>query len=365
MSTGKISAQKFFAENGLFRKLAIKDEKTNLSRSYKTDTQEYAMACTRCHQEVRQRGNANFECRRCRYSVAPSIKDGEVVWDIKAPSTKLKKDRAKAAMEEPAYVLSADELDMGEPAKPLPVKQAVEDSEEEDDDVIVPMVIPKVVARSQRVIVKNKDGTDVVPKNKDGRDIVGFTIHRDVSKKTKKTVDEDEKKTVDEDTTAKPPSSNEMVAFLKKTAPQVSGMRIVEQKRAYTAEQERDIDEPIPAVRKRKPSENVEVEVTALPPLPTMPATPTPPLPSFPTAALPSLPAFPTTPLPAIPSVPLPVAPSMPLPVVPSMPLPAIPTAQSPCTSTVKEVTMKVVSLAPGQTYFCPVTSTLYMGAPA
>lgn len=254
MSIGKISAATFFAENGLFKLLRHKDG--DITKSYKTKTQEYVMECENCGQQVEQRGNAEFECRRCRYSVAPSVEDGAVVWKITEPSG-LKKTRAKEAMEKPAKVLIKDEDGDGDDAGDNAGDNA---GDSDDDDVIVPTIAAK-------------------------KKPVPTTVAK--------------KKAYDE---AKPPSAAATVAFLKKTAPKVSGMRITERNKAHDGAQEANIDEPAIPLK--------------------------------------------TTP-PQKPKVDLPkeVAP--------------------PCTVAVREVTMKVISLAPGQTHYCPVTNTLYMGAPA
>jgi hypothetical protein len=250
MSIGKISAATFFAENGLFKLLRHKDG--DITKSYKTKTQEYVMECENCGQQVEQRGNAEFECRRCRYSVAPSVENNAIVWKITEPSG-LKKTRAEEAMEKPAKVLikedDSDDDGDGDDA-----------GDSDDDDVIVPTIAAK-------------------------KKPVPTTAAK--------------KKAYDE---AKPPSAAATVAFLKKTAPKVSGMRITERNKAHDAEQEADIDEPA---------------------IPVKPAPPQKPKEDLPKEVAP------------------------------------------PCTVAVREVTMKVISLAPGQTHYCPVTNTLYMGAPA
>lgn len=118
MSTGIITATSFFADNGLFKLLEHKDGEMN--KSYKTKNQNYIMECLDCGEQVEQRGNAKFECRRCRRFVSPTIEDGQIVWYIDEP-TGLKKTNADEAMKRDPKILVA----------PTTVEELDEESEEE------------------------------------------------------------------------------------------------------------------------------------------------------------------------------------------------------------------------------------------
>jgi hypothetical protein len=107
MSAGIISAATFFRNNGLFKLLAHPDGE--MKQSYKTKNQEYIMECTKCSEQVEQRGNAKFECRRCRRSVAPTIEDGEIKWAIDEPTGK-DKDKAAEAMKRDPKVIIQEEM---------------------------------------------------------------------------------------------------------------------------------------------------------------------------------------------------------------------------------------------------------------
>lgn len=121
MSTGIITATSFFADNGLFK--LLKHREGEMNKSYKTKKQYYDMECLDCGEQVKQRGNAKFECRRCRRFVSPSIEDGEIVWYIDEP-TGLKKTHADEAMKSKPKKLnttdSGEELDEESDEEPVP-----------------------------------------------------------------------------------------------------------------------------------------------------------------------------------------------------------------------------------------------------
>lgn len=110
MSLPIISATKFFAENGLFKLLKHTDGE--LKKSYKTLSQEYTMECNKCGEQVEQRGNSAFTCRRCRRSVVAVIDDGVVAWVIKNPEGTVQKKNAEAGMKRaPKIIIIQDEVD--------------------------------------------------------------------------------------------------------------------------------------------------------------------------------------------------------------------------------------------------------------
>lgn len=125
MSTGIISVTTFFKDNGLFKLLELKDGAMN--KSYKTKSQEYVMECEKCGQQVEQRGNAVFQCRRCRRSVVPDRNDDdELIWVIEEPTGKLLK-KAEEAMLKPAKVFPKF-------AAAAAVEEVEEEAEEEREE---------------------------------------------------------------------------------------------------------------------------------------------------------------------------------------------------------------------------------------
>lgn len=125
MSTGIISAKKFFEENGLFK--LIKLEEGDMKRSYKVPTNKYIIQCENCEEQKSMKGNATWTCLRCYKSVAPTIEDNAVAWVIQEADGR-NKLLAKKAMERPAKVLlSPDEVD-----------------QEESDDEDIPPATPSV-----------------------------------------------------------------------------------------------------------------------------------------------------------------------------------------------------------------------------
>jgi RNA polymerase subunit RPABC4/transcription elongation factor Spt4 len=75
-----ISATQFFDENPLFSLIELKDG--SMRKSYKSIMNNYILECKECGQQVEQRGNSKFKCRRCKRRVAKD-KDGE--WVIIEP----------------------------------------------------------------------------------------------------------------------------------------------------------------------------------------------------------------------------------------------------------------------------------------
>ena len=152
MSTGIISATSFFENNGLFKLLQHKDGE--MKKSYKTKNQEYIMSCTKCLEQVEQRGNAKFECRRCRRSVESTIDDGEIKWVIKEPTGK-EKTKAEENMSRDPKIL---------------IKQEVKDHEEVEEDVedepIHKMPGPSDMVKFLKDTAKTTSGSRIVKRKK-------------------------------------------------------------------------------------------------------------------------------------------------------------------------------------------------------
>lgn len=183
MSTGIITAATFFKNNGLFKLLDHTDGE--MKKSYKTRNQEYIMECTKCSEQVEQRGNAKFECRRCRKSVTPTIEDGEIKWAIDEPTGKDKDKAAEAMKRDPKVIIQEGDEDLEEEAEeeePLPKmpepsemvkflkstakktsgnrianrKKAEQEAAEEDISEPAEQVIPAVKTKAKKAI-KPKD----------------------------------------------------------------------------------------------------------------------------------------------------------------------------------------------------------------
>lgn len=183
MSTGIISATTFFQNNGLFKLLDHTDGE--MKKSYKTKNQEYIMECTKCSEQVEQRGNAKFECRRCRRSVAPTVEDGEIKWIIDEPVGKDKDKAAEAMKREPNVIIQPGDDSLEEESEeeePLPKmpgpsemvkflkatakktsgnriairKKAEQEAAEEDISEVTEPVIPAAKTKAKKAI-KPKD----------------------------------------------------------------------------------------------------------------------------------------------------------------------------------------------------------------
>jgi RNA polymerase subunit RPABC4/transcription elongation factor Spt4 len=100
-----ISATQFFDENPLFSLIELKDG--SMRKSYKSIMNNYILECKECGQQVEQRGNSKFKCRRCKRRVAKD-KDGE--WVIIEPEGD---EAVKAEVEllKPPKILVAGEED--------------------------------------------------------------------------------------------------------------------------------------------------------------------------------------------------------------------------------------------------------------
>jgi hypothetical protein len=99
MAKVKVTADEFIKNNGLFKVLEHSDGELN--KSYRTISQEYIMECTKCGQQVQQRGKAPFECKRCRRSVSPILNaQGKNSWVI--DESKINNKNALDAMKIPA-----------------------------------------------------------------------------------------------------------------------------------------------------------------------------------------------------------------------------------------------------------------------
>lgn len=141
MSTGIISARNFADGNKLFNVLLHKDGDDK--KSYKTRNQLYVMECSKCLEQVEQRGNAKFECRRCRRFVSPVIgDDGKIKWKIDESSLKDKK--VIEALKNPPKVFFKD-------GKYIEVEAESED-EEEDEEVNIPTPVKKSIPKGDEMI---------------------------------------------------------------------------------------------------------------------------------------------------------------------------------------------------------------------
>lgn len=117
----KISAEKFFKENGLFDLLM--HEEGEMDKSYKTENQQYVIKCKKCGEEIRLKGNSKFQCRRCRREV---VREGDNLI-IREPSG-ADIARAEKAMKRDPIVLvqsieddaSSDDEEEEEPKNKLP-----------------------------------------------------------------------------------------------------------------------------------------------------------------------------------------------------------------------------------------------------
>lgn len=132
MATGIISARNFTDGNKLFNVLLHKDG--DEKKSYKTRNQLYVMECSKCLEQVEMRGNAKFECRRCRRFVSPLIgDDGKIKWKIDESSLTDKK--VIEALKNPPKVFFKD-------GKYIEVEAESEEDEEEDEEENIPAPVP-------------------------------------------------------------------------------------------------------------------------------------------------------------------------------------------------------------------------------
>jgi ribosomal protein L37AE/L43A len=129
----RVSVTTFFNENGLFKLLDHKDG--DPTKSYKTLSQKYLMECTKCNQQVEQRGNSVFECRRCRRSVSQG-EDGK--WVIKEPTGEAKIKAEKAMLKPPKVLIEVPKLkvEVVEEAKPREKAKPVAKEIPNDDDML-------------------------------------------------------------------------------------------------------------------------------------------------------------------------------------------------------------------------------------
>jgi ribosomal protein L37AE/L43A len=128
----RVSVTTFFNENGLFKLLDHKDG--DPTKSYKTLSQKYLMECTKCNQQVEQRGNSVFECRRCRRSVSQG-EDGK--WVIKEPTGEAKIKAEKAMLKPPKVLIEVpNEVEVVEEAKPREKAKPVAKEIPNDDDML-------------------------------------------------------------------------------------------------------------------------------------------------------------------------------------------------------------------------------------
>lgn len=154
MSTGIVSATKFFNENSLFELIKLTDGSKD--KSYKTKNQEYIMECTKCGQQVEQRGNAKFECRRCRREVVETIVDNEKTWAIVEP-TGLAKTKAVENMMKPP-------------------KKLVSEEDEDDEEEIPKMPEPSEMIKFLKKTAKKTSGNRIPNKKKAAEDEAAANI---------------------------------------------------------------------------------------------------------------------------------------------------------------------------------------------
>lgn len=142
MSTGIISARNFADSNNLFNVLLHKEGDDK--KSYKTRTQLYVMECTKCTEQVEQRGNAKFECRRCRRFVSPVIgDDGKIKW--KVDETSLKEKKVLDALKNPPKVFFRD-------GKYLEAEPESEEEEEDEEENIPAPPVKKSIPKGSEMI---------------------------------------------------------------------------------------------------------------------------------------------------------------------------------------------------------------------
>jgi ribosomal protein L37AE/L43A len=128
MAKVKVTADEFIKNNGLFKVLEHSDGELN--KSYRTISQEYIMECTKCGQQVQQRGKAPFECKRCRRSVSPILNaQGKNSWVI--DESKINNKNALDAMKIPAKKFWKPKDGEIEPEK---VEPEAEEADEGDED---------------------------------------------------------------------------------------------------------------------------------------------------------------------------------------------------------------------------------------
>ena len=128
----RVSVTTFFKENGLFKLLEHLEGEP--SKSYKTKFQEFIMECTKCGQQVEQRGNSEFTCRRCRRSVSQGIDgDGNSVWVIAEPTGSAKATAEKAMLKPPKIILKPIvEEEEEKPDTPVAAKEEVKIPDDDD-----------------------------------------------------------------------------------------------------------------------------------------------------------------------------------------------------------------------------------------